>query len=282
VFAIAVSSIIPGQGSAQDVRCHRNELVRQVEVRFARDGDGLPCQVVWQDTAERSQLVWRSESQRDFCTSKARELIHELIDRGWTCDARVSASSDRSAPATTVRLEPADRESDAALPLPPEPGSLEQAAPSAGPAQEEVTRPDQAVLQAALQRDVERLAQLAAPSPGGFQLEMARLGDLDGDGIEDAVALLTHRPHGAPLSHHLLAYLFDGRTFQPVARRALSGTPAELAQAQLQDIVDGVIELVLHVARPGDPACCPSGRRRASFVLRDHQLVAAEKRRSGA
>jgi hypothetical protein len=273
VIAFAASSIIPGQGSAQDVRCQRNELVRQIEVQLAPDGDGLPCQVVWQNTADRRHLVWRSESRLDFCTKKARELVLQLIDGGWTCDAWVSASSDRSAPTAMVRLEPTDRESDAALPLPPEPRPPEQAAPPGGRAQEEVMRPERAVLQAALERDVERLDQLAAPSPGGFEVKMARLGDLNGDGIEDAVALLTHHSAGAPPSHHLLAYLFDGQTFQPVARLALTETRAEFAEAQLQDIVDGVIELVLHVPRPGDPQCCPSGRRRASFVLRDHQLV---------
>jgi hypothetical protein len=102
---------------------------------------------------------------------------------------------------------------------------------------------------------------------------MARLGDLNGDGIEDAVALLTHRPGGAPPSHHLLAYLFDGQTFQPVARRALTETDAEVAEAELQDIVDGVIALVLYVPQPGDPECCPSERRQVGFVLRDNQLV---------
>jgi len=285
LFALTfvASSLIAGRGGAQDVRCHRNELVRQIEVRLAQDGDGLPCQVIWQSTvgADQSSLVWRSESELGFCTEKARELVHQLIDRGWTCDAQV-AFQDRSAPAVTVRLEPATPEADAALPLSPEPEPPEQAAPSAERAPEEVMQPDWAVLQAALERDVERLDQLAGPAPGGFAVKMARLGDLNGDGIEDAVALLTHRPDSAPPSHHLLAYLFDGQTFQPVARRALTETDATFAEAELQDVVDGVIAVVLHVAQPGDPACCPSGRRHVGFVLRDNQLVAAGRNRSGA
>jgi hypothetical protein len=282
-LAFAASSMIPGQGGAQDVRCQRNELVRQIEVQLAQDGDGLPCQVIWQSTAgaDQSRLVWRSESEREFCTEKARELVHQLIDGGWTCDAQV-AFQDRSAPAATVRLEPATPDADAALPLRPEPEPPEQAAPAAGGAQEEVMQPDRAVLQSALERDVERLDQLAGPAPGGFEVKMARLGDLDGDGIEDAVALLTHRPDGAPPSHHLLAYLFDGQTFQPVARRALTETDAAFAQAELQDVVDGVIAVVLHVPEPGDPECCPRGRRHVGFVLRDNQLVDAGRSRSGA
>ena len=283
VLAFAGSSMIPGQGGAQDVWCQRNDLVRQIEVELAQDGDGLPCQVVWRDAAgsDQSVLVWRSDTQLGFCTEKARELVHQLVDGGWTCDARVNASPDRSAPAT-VRLEPADRESDAALPPRPEPEPPEQAAPSAERAKEEVAQPDRAVLQAALERDVERLDQLTGPAPGAFELKMARLGDLNGDGIGDAVALLSHRPDGAPPSHHLLAYLFDGQTFQPVARLALTETHAEFTEAELQNIVDGVVALVLHVPQPGDPECCPSGRQRVGFVLRDNQLVDAAKNRPGA
>jgi hypothetical protein len=284
VLAFATSSMLTREGDAQDVRCQRNELVRQIDVQLAPDGDGLPCQVVWQNSGgfEDRKLVWRSDAQLDFCTEKARQLVHQLIDRGWTCDAQVTVSHDRAAPAVTVRLEPTDGEADAALRRRPEAGPREQAAPPTAPAQEEVGRPDRAILQAALERDVERLDQLSSRFPGRFELRTARLGDLNGDGTEDAVALLTHRPEGAPPSHHLLAYVFDGQTFQPVARLVLREAHEEFAEAELQDIVDGVIELVLHVPQPGDAACCPSGRRRASFVLRDQQLVEAGKHRPGA
>jgi hypothetical protein len=284
VFVFAGSSMVTWQGAAQDVRCERNRLVRQVEVHYAQDGDGLPCRVVWQDAAGPAQknLVWRSDAELDFCTEKARELVHQLIRAGWICDAQVSASQDRAAAAAPVRLEPTEGESDAALRLRPEPGPPEQGPPSAGRAHDELTRPDQAALQKAVARDVARLNQLAGSARGRFELNMARLGDLDGDGIEDAVALLTHRSGEAPASHHLLAYFFDGQTFQPVARVALTEANAEFTGAELRDIADGVIELVLHVRRPGDPACCPSGRRPASFVLRDQQLVDAGKHRPGA
>ena len=109
LLAVVASSIIARPGGAQDVHCRRNALVRQIEVQLAQDGDGLPCQVIWRDAvgSDQSRLVWRSDSQLDFCTEKARELVYQLIDRGWTCAARVAAAGDRSAPALTLRLEPA-------------------------------------------------------------------------------------------------------------------------------------------------------------------------------
>jgi hypothetical protein len=112
---------------------------------------------------------------------------------------------------------------------------------------------------------------------GSFAAHAARLGDLDGDGIEDGVALLAYRSPGAPPTLHLLAYRFDGRSFQPGARLALTGA----AQAAIGAIADGVIEILVPAARPGDPACCPSGRRPMSFVLCDHELVRLQQDRSG-
>jgi hypothetical protein len=257
---------------ALDVRCERDRLVRDVQVRFAQDADGLPCEVLWRSTvgAERRQLVWRSDSRLDFCTDKARALVHRLLDGGWRCESVAAAYASRSVLDQTARREPDEGEADAALPLDG------QGAPSAG-REEEGPRPDLALLQAAVARDLERLQGLTGSSAGRFEAHPARLGDLDGDGIEDAVALLTYRSPGAPPTLHLLAYRFDGQSFQPVARLALT----EAAQAEIGDIADGVIELLVPAAQPGDPACCPSGRRPMSFVLRDHELVRLPQDRSG-
>jgi hypothetical protein len=223
--------------------------------------------VIWQSTlgADPRELVWRSDSQLDFCTHKARELVHQLIDGGWTCESDMAAYASRSVPDPTAPLE-AD-EADAALPLGAESDPDGQSAPSR--TEQEAPRPDQARLQAAVARDLERLDELGGSSPSSFEAQMARLGDLDGDGIDDAVALLAHRPQGAPPSLHLLAYRFDGETFRPVARLLLADT----SRAEIGDVVDGVIEVLVHVLQAGDSTCCPSGRRQVRLILRDHELV---------
>ena len=283
LLAVAAECLIAGQGGAQDVRCQKDELMRQVRVQLAQDADGLPCQVIWRDAAGAvgDQLVWRNDTQLEFCTHKARELVNQLVDEGWTCDAQVSASSARSAPRTSVRLEPILPDADAALRLEPETGRPQPTAPPAQRTRETKAQPDRAVLHAALARDIGRLDRLAARSGGGFEVTTARLGDLNDDGIADAVALLTHRADGAP-TYHLLAYVFDGQTFRPVARLSLTEAHGGFTRAELEGIVDGVIEVLLHVPQRGDPQCCPSGRRRASFVLRHQQLVKAGKSRPGA
>ena len=111
---------------------------------------------------------------------------------------------------------------------------------------------------------------------------MAILGDLDGDGVPDGAALLSHRDADGGSSHHLLAYLYDGTTFRPVARVNLEAYYQNFTNPAIADIADGGIELLLHMPRAGDPACCPSGRRRATFELRERQLVLAAESESGA
>ena len=266
-----------GPTQALDVRCEREGLVRDVQVRFARDADGLPCQVVWQSTvgAEPRQLVWSSDSRLDFCTEKARALVHGLLDGGWWCESEVAAYASRSAPDQLARREPDEGEADAALPLDTGADPAGQGTPSARP--EDGPRPDQALLQAAVARDLERLGGLTGSVAGSFEVHTTRLGDLDGNGIEDAVALLTYRSPGALPSLHLLAYRFEGQSFQPVARLPLP----EAADAEIGDVVDGVIDVLVHMAEPGDPACCPSGRRHLRLVLRDPELVPLPEGRPG-
>ena len=260
-----------GPGLAVEVHCERGQSVRDVAVRFAQDADGLPCQVISQSAigSDRRELVWRSNLQLDFCTQKARELAHQLIDGGWRCESDTAAYASRSDPALAAEAEPNEPEADAALPLGVEPGPDGQATSSKRPTQEIEPHPDQALLQAALARDLERLDALGGSFPGSFESLMGRLGDLDDDGIEDAVALLTYRPEAGRQSLHLLAYRFDGASFRPVARFPLT----EAADAQIGDVVEGVIDVLVDVAQSDDPACCQNGRRHVRLVLRDHELV---------
>jgi hypothetical protein len=66
-----------------------------------------------------------------------------------------------------------------------------------------------------------------------------------------------------------LACRFAGSTCQPVARIALS----DASKARSRDLIGGVIEAIVRVPQPGDPACCPGGRGHAGLVLRDDARV---------
>ena len=267
--------ILPPQAQSEEYQCRRGDLVRRIEVQFADGADRLPCQVLyWRDatSSERPRVPWNAEHQLEFCLDKAREMVDRLQSAGWTCDGDAPLAED--AAELDKAAERSSREPAAAVaPLPAPRGDATTNGPS---------KPDQATLEAALARDLRRLDELAGGLSGGFETDMAILGDLDGDGVEDGAALLSHRAEDGGSSHHLLAYLFDGRTFRPVARVNLEAYYQNFTNVAIEEIADGGIELLLHTPRDGDPACCPSGRRRATFELQDGQLVLAAESDSGA
>ena len=266
--------ILPPQAQSEEYHCRRGDLVRRIEVRFADDADRLPCQVVyWRDTERPGQprIPWNAENQLEFCTQKARELVERLQRAGWACNREAPLSADAAElDAGTAAQEPSR-----------EPAVPDATAPRREP-ENGAPQPDRAILQAALARDIRRLDQLTGASSWRFEPDMATLGDLDGDGVEDGAVLLSHRDENGGTSHHLLAYLFDGTTFRPVARINVEAYYQNFTDVAIESIADGGIELLLHTPRAGDPACCPSGRRRATFELRDGQLVLAAESESGA
>jgi hypothetical protein len=142
--------------------------------------------------------------------------------------------------------------------------------------------PDQATLRAALARDIRRLEELTTGSSGSFAPDAATLGDLNGDGVKDAAVLLTHRVDGAAPAHYLLAYLFTGETFQPVARINLDAYYKNFTDIGIRNVAGGAVEIVMQVLRADDPRCCPSGRRQATFGLRDGELVLLKESDPGA
>lgn len=300
-LSLLAGSSLAERAQSEEYHCRRGDLVRRIEVRFADDADRLPCQVVyWRDNESpgRPQVPWKADHQLDFCLGKARQMADGLQGEGWTCDTEPALSEDAAElDAAAAGGEPAAPEPAAPEPAAPEEAGGEPAGTDAPPpspagnapppspgkdATDGATSPDQVALQAALDRDLRRLEELSGASAGAFKPEMATLGDLNGDGVADGAALLTHRAADGGSSHHLLVYLFDGKTFRPVARLNLEAYYQNFTIAAIADIANGGIQLLMHTPRTGDPACCPSGRRLATFELRDGQLVLVAESDSGA
>jgi hypothetical protein len=255
---------------AEEFQCQRGDLVRRVELRFADDADRLPCAVIyWRDTEApgRPQNPWHADHDLDFCRNKAREMVERLESAGWACrGASIGAAAATGAP-----------ERSSPDPDPDDPAAS-RGSEAAGPG----GQPDQATLHAALARDIRRLEELTAGSSGEFATDTATLGDLNGDGLEDAAVLLTHRTEGAEPTYYLLAYVFNGATFQPIARINLEAYYRNFTEVGIQDVAGGAVDILLRVPRADDPQCCPSGRRQATFGLRDGQLVLLKESEPGA
>jgi hypothetical protein len=228
--------------------CKNGERERRVELQHPGAPDHLPCQVVyWRDAGQSAggEALWEAAHDYGFCIEQTRGLVEQLQDSGWQCQKAGQAAQG------AIQTIPA-------------------LAPSRLPEADDAER---AELGAALARDMERLAKL---TPGGrFEVESAELGDLDHDGKSDAAVLLNYQAdHAGSAAQFLMAYRFQGGSFYPTAKTHVGGLDRRVVASNIERIEDGAIELLLEVRQQGDLECCPSGRRREAYVLKDGALVA--------
>jgi hypothetical protein len=121
----------------------------------------------------------------------------------------------------------------------------------------------------------QNLARLNDGVDGEFAAEIAKYGDLNGDGLDDGLVFFTYESHRLGKARFVAAYLFDGESYALAATKPLAGSDDSVQSAEVESIADGVISLRLNVLEQGDAACCPSGVRREELVLRGGQLVEA-------
>lgn len=94
-------------------------------------------------------------------------------------------------------------------------------------------------------------------------------GDLDGDGIDDAVVFLMERGGGTGAFIYVAAQFNQGG--QPVdAGAVLIG---DRVMVKTAGIVDGEVLLEAVVEGPGDAACCPSHKTRKDYALQEGMLA---------
>lgn len=193
-----------------------------------------------------------------------------------------------AAPATAVPVEPTATVPPTALPPTAAPSPTDTAVPAAGLLLEQVRNaayrftdtPDRPVqLTDGVQpRDVNDPAgadyRIAGIVEGG---EAVALGDLNGDGADDAAVILTADPDGTGVFYHLFVMLSDG------------GQPAQTAETFLGDrvalhaltIADGEISIQMDVAGPDDGACCPSQPTTRSYRLESDLSLAVTMDQNG-
>jgi hypothetical protein len=292
---------------AAEFRCSNGDLVRRIELRGPDGSPGVACEVrYWRNAKapETGRTLWRASQDTDFCADRTRELIARLEAGGWTC-----SSSEQPTSAAPMRAAGADRElapraalqpaaappaqverapepapakasqsakppSPAVSPAAPSPPRPEPPSPLVArldPSDEPTAAPSASSNAALLDQVVEQTLHSVQELYGGqFEAELAAFGDLDGDQLEDAAVLITYQPDRDEYVQYLVAYLFNGKTFQSVATRNVGGRFLDALRADLQGIADGKILVELE-ALDGGAACCAT--RRAAFALEDGQLV---------
>jgi heat shock protein HslJ len=94
-------------------------------------------------------------------------------------------------------------------------------------------------------------------------------GDLDGDGIEDAVVFLIDRGGGTAAFTFIAAQLYQNG--QPVDAGAVMVT--DRTQILGKSATDGKVILDITTLGPGDGDCCPSHKTRRIYTLESGKLV---------
>ncbi len=252
---LLLGALLLAEGAAasdtNEYQCRRGDLLRRVQLGGGAGGQPLPCEVVyWKDTEHpgRGQILWNAATDQQYCEDKASAFVEQLRGWGWRCERLGEPQG-----------EPAD--APAAMVWP-------QVKPTVGVGLRNPSRAampgDAAALAAVIEGTIASLGQL---HPGDFQGEVADHGDLDGDGFEDAVVIITYQAGGETVQY-LVAYLFDGEGYRSGAARNLGGWFDEPYQGSVEQIVDGEIQVKLQVG--GAPA---AWSQPAAFVLQEGRLV---------
>ena len=272
---LAFPTFAAGQDAAADLvtdrRCAKGADVRRIEIRFA-DADGsLPCKVIYRPEAESDTLgivSWQDIDSLEACRAQAKEVTDRLSVEGWTCaDDWTAQPEEDKRLATLLAAElvagepPAE---DAAAPI------VEDAdAPAIFVDNPDLPAPP-AELVSLIQADLNRLDRTL---DGVLEAQIAGYGDLNADDVDDALVLYTYTSPQPAYRQVLMAYAFDGESYQLVATRPVGSTSQATMAATIEAIDQGVIHMTLQAFEPGDPACCPSGERRLALALRDLDLV---------
>jgi hypothetical protein len=259
------------------------------------------------------KVLWRASQDTDFCDAKAAGLIDRLEAGGWRCaavDQPAPSAPLREAETTTPapsaplpapepqmpqvppRIEPGAGPTEqerapgpteqATLPT-PEPSTPQAPSPiepAAGPTDQavlpspstagsaEAAQP--AILEQVVAQTLRNVQQMYG---GQFRAEGTVFGDLDGDGRDDAAVLVTYEAERDDYVQYLVAYLFDGETYQSTDTENVGGRFLDALRAEIREIVDQTIVVELQ-SLDADQECCET--RRAAFVLQNGELVEVE------
>ena len=112
-----------------------------------------------------------------------------------------------------------------------------------------------------------------AESVGGFAARLldkwSRTGDLNGDGKDDALAVISANRMGHDFSHYLVAVLDSGEgRCIPVA-----GFLGELLELDAVDIAGGEVQVGFRYHALGDKLCCPTLQTQRRFALESGKLL---------
>lgn len=254
-------------------------VARHIEIELDDPASGLPCSVVDRPDRGTRTILWRAENELGFCQNKAEETLAVLKRRGWAC--RPESSGERRTRSALQGADGSTRPShvvaawrcleglnpvieQAVSYRPPGPDAAH--IPEARPEHQNVPGSGEVgdrVLLSAVQRDLSVIGQDVIDD--GTIIDSAQ-GDLNEDGSDDAVVVVTRDSAGASAHRLLMAYLRSGEAYQLVDVWVLKtpDTPA-----------DGPLSLAIEDGKVRLDDCCGEAAEPTVLVLDDRKLAHA-------
>ncbi len=83
--------LTPATVLANPVTCRLGDLERGIEVVYSAPGQAVPCEVIYDKSAEGSmETLWRAYNEAGYCEEKAAGLAAKLTGLGWHCASAVA------------------------------------------------------------------------------------------------------------------------------------------------------------------------------------------------
>lgn len=302
--AILAAGFAAGAAQAAEkshYNCRSGEIVRRVVIEVGDLATSLPCEVVyWKDTEAPGvrRVLWNAKTDAGFCDDKAAGLVDKLATSGWQCDlsgagapteqaavapASQPAGTDSSADSESVSSLDAAAPQPSATPLPSNATEGSSTTPSwADPAArsnetetaaiEPAAAPPSPVITEQLRGVIaQNLESLNKSVDGDFEAEVGQFGDLNADGLDDAVVFFNYQSSNADYTQFVAAYLFNGDSYHLAATKPVGGTDRAIEKVEVEDIVNGSILLRLQLNDASQ-----TEDRRAAMTLKDGQLIEIE------
>ena len=309
ILAVGFVTSIANAAEKSQYQCRSGDVVRRVIIEVGDLATSLPCEVVYFKDTEAPgvrRVLWNARSDAAFCDAKAAGLVDKLATSGWQCDASGQAASAAqpaappqpeiaaapnaaTAAATVPSLDAAtvgseiDRTESAiasrapelsteavitpATPQLSEPAAATQTAalePADSAPTEELTEQLQGVIE-------QNLTSLNKSVDGDFRAEVGQFGDLNADGLNDAVVFFNYQSNAADFTQFVAAYLFNGNSYHLAATKPVGGTDRAVERVEIESIVDGAIQLKLHLNDASQ-----TEYRSAAMTLKEGQLIEIE------
>ncbi len=127
--SILLSLLLISAGAlGNPTRCSFGDLTRTIEVVYAEPGQAVPCEVIYDKSAEGSiETLWQANVEAGYCETQAAGLVAKLEGSGWRCAAAAAATGapgaldsavedavDAAGEAATERESTGDQTPDAA------------------------------------------------------------------------------------------------------------------------------------------------------------------------